>query len=131
MRFLKVLSLLVGLSFFAIACGGESGGGGPVAKSWGTAELIETDNAGSAFLPQVATGSNAIAVWEQFDVVARRNIWANRFVSGTWGTAELIETDDTGDAGDPQVAVDSSGNAIAVWRQHDGTRDNIWANQFN
>jgi hypothetical protein len=31
----------------------------------------------------------------------------------------------------PQIAVDSVGNAIAVWNQSDGTRNNIWANRFN
>jgi hypothetical protein len=26
--------------------------------------------------------------------------------------------------------MDAAGNAIAVWRQHDGLRDNIWANRY-
>ena len=30
----------------------------------------------------------------------------------------------------PRVATDSAGKAIAVWMQHDGTRDNIWANRY-
>jgi len=46
-----------------------------------------------------------------------------------WGTAQKIETD-AGDAGSPQIAVDAGGNAIAVWHQSDGARDNIWANRF-
>jgi hypothetical protein len=98
---------------------------------WGTAELIETDNAGWAFDPQVAVdvGGNAVAVWGQDDGI-RNNIWSNRYVAGTgWGTAELIETD-AGDAYSPQVVVDGSGNAVAVWRQSDGTRDNIWSNRY-
>lgn len=77
------LLALVGAGVFGLltllGCGGGGGGGSP-AKAWGTAQLIETDNAGNATLPQ--------------------------------------------------IAVDGSGNAIAVWRQHDGTRDNIWANRF-
>jgi len=48
-----------------------------------------------------------------------------------WGTAQLIETDDAGEALRPQIAVDGSGNAIAVWQQFDGTRNNIWANRFD
>jgi hypothetical protein len=28
------------------------------------------------------------------------------------------------------VAFDAAGNAIAVWDQYDGIRDNIWANRF-
>ena len=99
---------------------------------WGTAQLIETDNSGSAFDPQVAIdpSGNAIAVWYQYDGT-RFNIWANRFTPGTgWGTALLIETDNSGEALGPQVAIDPSGNAIAVWHQYDGTRNNIWANRF-
>jgi hypothetical protein len=102
---------------------------------WGAPELIETDNtgAGGARIPQVAmdTTGNAIAVWYQHDG-ARYNIWANRFnaATGTWGTAELIETDNLGSAYSPEIAVDTAGNAIAVWYQHDGMRNNIWANRY-
>jgi hypothetical protein len=99
---------------------------------WGTAVLIETDNAGRAYPPQVAVDplGNATAVWYQSDGT-RNNIMANRYTSGTgWGTAVLIETDNAGDAYAPQVAVDPLGNAIAVWEQNDGTRKNIWANRY-
>jgi hypothetical protein len=99
---------------------------------WGTAALIETDNAGDAFNPQIAmdSGGNAIAVWGQSDGT-RYNIWANRYVAGTrWGTAALIGTDVLWDSQDPQVAMDSAGNAIVVWYHNDGTRYNIWANRF-
>ena len=99
---------------------------------WGTAQLIETDNAWSANKPQVAVDAsgNAVAVWEQSDS-KRWNIWANRYVSGIgWGTAQLIETDNAGGTSTPQVAVDGNGNAMAVWYQWDGTRNNIWANRF-
>ncbi len=100
--------------------------------SWGTPELIETNDADSAFAPQIAIddNGNALVVWYQSDV-ARFNIWANRFDGTSWGTAELIETDNAGSARVPQIAFDSSGNAIAVWYQSDGTRDNIWANRFD
>ena len=47
---------------------------------WGTAALIETDNAGSAIRPQIAMdcSGNAIAVWDQFDA-NHRGIWANSY----------------------------------------------------
>ncbi|NNK07183.1 MAG: Ig-like domain-containing protein [Myxococcales bacterium] len=99
---------------------------------WGVAEPIETDNVGDAFSPQVALdpNGNAVAVWRQYDGT-RFNIWANRFKPAAgWGVAEPIETDDAGDASSPQVGVDPNGNAVAVWNQDDGTRDNIWANRF-
>ena len=96
--------------------------------------VVETIDSGEgdARYPQVAIDAdgNAVAVWEQFDGT-RWNIWANRYEAGSgWGTAELIETDNAGDAQIAQVALDGSGNAMAVWRQFDGTRWNIWANRY-
>ncbi len=99
---------------------------------WGTAQLIETDNAGDAYVPQVAVdgSGNAVAVWYQFDG-SNYHIRANRFVPDTgWGSVELIETDDAANALDPQVAMDTGGNAVVVWRQSDGTRYNIWSNRY-
>ena len=102
------------------------------AAGWGVAELLETDNANSAGESQVALdpNGNAVAVWQQADAT-RFNIWANRFTpTGGWGVAELLETDDVGNALEPQAALDPNGNAVAVWAQSDGTRNNIWANRF-
>jgi hypothetical protein len=102
-------------------------------SGWGSAALIETDNAGPALHPQVAfdPDGNALAVWYQSDG-SRYNIVANRYTAGTgWGSAELIETVNSGSAEFPQIAVDASGNALAVWYQYDGTRNNIWANRYN
>ena len=49
-------------------------------SGWGTAELIDTDNAGDAGKPQVVVDSagNAVAVWVQSDGT-RDSIWANRY----------------------------------------------------
>ena len=49
-------------------------------SSWGTATLIETDNLGDAFGPQIAfdASGHALAVWEQFDGT-RSSIWTNSF----------------------------------------------------
>jgi hypothetical protein len=102
------------------------------ATGWGAAELIEVDNAGDAFDPQIAidASGNALAVWRQFDDTVD-NIWTNRYTAGTgWGTAELIENNNAGDATEVQIAFDASGNALAVWRQFDGIRDSIWANAY-
>ena len=100
---------------------------------WGTAALIETDDTGNANDPQVAVDANgnAMAVWYQSDGT-QTNIWSNRYTASTglWGTAALIETDDTGNANDPQIAIDTNGNAVAIWRQTDGTRMNVWTNMY-
>ena len=99
---------------------------------WGAAQLIETNNSGDAYQQQVnVNGSgNAVVVWRQRDGT-RYDIYSNHYVSGVgWGTAQLIETDNSGDAGFPQVGIDGSGNAIAVWHQYDGARNDIWSNRF-
>jgi len=103
-----------------------------VGEGWDSAELIETDDVGDAYLPQVFIGSSgdAMAVWSQWDDT-RSNIWSNRYVVGTgWDSAELIETDDVGGAYQPELAVDGSGNAVAVWYQYDGARFNICSNRY-
>ena len=101
-------------------------------KAWGVAATIETDNAGSAFVPQIAMdgSGNALAVWQQHDGM-RFNLWSNRYTAGAgWGAATLIETDNVSDATDPAIAVNASGNALAVWAQHDGVHRNIVANRY-
>lgn len=102
------------------------------AGGWGTATLIENDNAGDARAQQVVMdgNGNAIAVWEQSDGT-RTNIWANRYAAGTgWGTPTLLESSDSGPAQGPRIGMDSSGNAIAVWHQFDGTRTSVWASRY-
>ena len=49
---------------------------------------------------------------------------------GVWQEAKFLDINNTGDGREPQIAFDDVGNAIAVWRQFDGTRYNIWANRF-
>src|SRR4030067_957017 len=87
------LSLVVVLFLASCGGGGGGGGGGAATKSWGTAALSETDNAGDAGYPQIAVdaGGNAIAVWYQHDGT-RWNIWANRYTAGSgWGGAGLLQ----------------------------------------
>jgi hypothetical protein len=97
---------------------------------WGAATIISIVAAG-ADVPQIAvdTDGDAVAVWQQLDG-AQNNVWANHYLAGWgWGTATTI-SDGAGDATVPQVAADASGNAVAVWAQFDGTRDNIMANRY-
>lgn len=122
------------MSLLLSACGGGGDGAPAVTpKSWGVAQLIEFDDA-NAGSPQIAVdgAGNAIAVWTQLDGTFD-SIWARRFsaVSGAWGLAEVIEIDDAGIASNPRIAFDGAGNAMAVWQQHDGMRNNIWANRYD
>ena len=101
-------------------------------KAWGTAELIETSNAGNARDAQVAmdASGNAFTVWSQSDGT-RTNIWANRYTPATgWGGLALIETDNAGDVGDPQIVMDTGGNAFAVWQKSIDTRINVLSNRY-
>jgi probable HAF family extracellular repeat protein len=96
---------------------------------WGTATLIETEQLGYAYLPEVAVtpSGDAVVVWYQSDGI-RYNIWSNHYaVDNGWGVAELIDTDNAGNATNPRVAVDQNGDAVAVWSQSYGTNSHIWA----
>jgi hypothetical protein len=88
------------------------------------------DNAGkNGFEPQVAlSGSNAVAVWRQSDGSTDR-IYYNYSTNGgaTWNNAQLIENNTAKDGYYPQVAL-SGNNAVAVWRQWDGSSYRIYCN---
>lgn len=91
-------------------------------QGWGVAQLIESDNAGSAYNPRVAVDShgNAVAVWQQHDG-ARSRIAANRYMQGTgWSQAVWIDGPDGREAHAPQVDFDNQGNAVAVWQYKTG-----------
>lgn len=100
-------------------------------NGWSTTETIESEG-GEAEAPQVAVdgSGNAIAVWRQDDST-QYSIRANTYTLGddSWGTAKTIENE-IGEADAPQIDIDDSGNAIAVWRQSDGTRYSIRANTY-
>jgi len=102
-------------------------------QGWGTAVLIETDNAGPALEPRIAFdgNGNATAVWSHRDVAGFTfNILANRWTAATgWGAAAPIDNAPEA-ARAPQLGIDGSGNVIAVWYQTEGPRTNIWANAF-
>lgn len=101
--------------------------------TWGTEELIESNNVGNTVSPQIAVdgNGNAIVVWQQSDGIDE-SIYANRYTASTdsWGTAELIESGNNGQAVQAQIAFDSAGNAIAVWRQSVGANSNIYSNRY-
>jgi hypothetical protein len=102
---------------------------------WGAATLLENDTlapGNSSGPPAIDGEGNALVVWQHSDLSrTATDIWANRYVVGTgWGTQTLIETQRKGDANYPTVAADSSGNAIALWKEHDGTRYRLWTNRY-
>jgi len=104
------------------------------AGAWRSEPLrIDTNTPGDAAAPQMALDANgdAMVVWQQ-SAGGRSSIWACRYTTNNQCSApELIETLDEGDAMAPQIAVDTRGNALAVWQQSDGTRTNIWSNEYS
>src|SRR5437867_4000312 len=103
-----------------------------VGVGWGTAERIETASTDAIFARVAAdVDGNAVSVWQQSDGT-RWHIWANRCLKRAgWGTASQLDALTAGNGAElPQVAVDSRGNAIAVWREPDPVRYNIWSSRF-
>ncbi|HTE41920.1 MAG TPA: Ig-like domain-containing protein, partial [Steroidobacteraceae bacterium] len=99
------------------------------AASWDAPVLIESGTGAVSGVNVAMNASGAtVAVFGQTDGV-RINLWSSRYSNGAWGTPEVIETNNATDVHDFDVAIDSQSNAIAVWRQHDGTRENIWSNR--
>ena len=99
--------------------------------TWGGAFLLENSN-NNALPPQIAMNRNgdAIVGWKQSNG-AVNDAWANLYSAATqtWSGAFLLETM-TGDAEYPSLAMGNTGDAIAVWNQSDGIRDNLWANRY-
>ncbi len=83
----------------------------------------------------VDASGNAIVTWAQAPVITLsapvNNIYARRYgaATNTWGTTELLETG-TLNGQTPVASINASGQAVVVWAQSDGTRDNIWANRY-
>lgn len=112
-----------------------------VDQGWGTAELLQNDEATTARSPSVAAdpAGNAIAVWVQQDVDTREQaIWASRYEPGTgWTTAEPIDPMPSLTAGErTSIGMDDEGNAIAVWARPMvptsgvGRSELLWANRY-
>jgi hypothetical protein len=124
-------------------------------QGWGTAFLIETDDTGAAYTPQVAfdDNGNGLVVWTQWTTITRTgpclalasvggggcipttvkisNIWSRLYKAGEgWGSPELVEINDEGNASYPRFAFDGNGNALAVWTQSNGVLTSVWANRY-
>jgi len=101
-------------------------------NGWTTPELIEKDNNGDAYGPQIAIDAtgNALVVWYQnlnFNFV----VWANRYSpSSGWEKATPLMSGKKSDAKYPQVAFDNQGNAVAVWSIDGLTTTGIWAARY-
>ena len=95
---------------------------------------ISPDDDEGAYDPQLAMddSGDALIVWRQWDGTSWQ-IMKSEYRNGNWSHPV-----DTGDnispntmwAYAPQVAMDNNGTAIIVWRQLDGTNDQIFISEY-
>ena len=73
--------------------------------------------------PQVAVdpAGDAVAVWTRFDGAHTIVQAAVRQAGGSWVPSGNLSVAGR-DAEEPDVGIDAAGNAIAVWRRHDGSK---------
>jgi hypothetical protein len=73
--------------------------------------------------PQVAVdpAGDAVAVWTRFDGAHTIVQAAIRQAGGSWVPSGNLSVPGR-DAEEPEVGIDAAGNAIAVWRRHDGSK---------
>lgn len=99
---------------------------------WGTAEIIQSNAADSAYSTQVAADAagNALAVWQQWSDTSTPNssIWSCRYTAGSgWGAAQRIYADSSGSAHFPSLAMNAAGDAAVAWARNANGRNYIWA----
>ena len=99
-------------------------------ESWDTASLLETDNAGHAYSPQVAVDGigNVTAVWKQSDG-NRFGIYVNRFINGKgWEGVTQIRSGATSQINfnAPVVTYDAFGYAMVAWQESVGLNSKTW-----
>jgi len=95
---------------------------------WTAPVELDTVRAGNAEQPTVAMNAagRAVAVWVLRNG-AQADLYAAEYApGGGWSTPRVVES--RGEpVSTPRVAVDDAGNALAVWRQSDGTAESAWA----
>ncbi len=99
---------------------------------WGTPHAISVRVDSSPEMASDAAG-NAIAVWSRYEHVSPYvyHIWAWRYISGTgWSEPERLEQDSDLGATSPKISMNDKGEAFVVWRQKNGSVDNVYCNRY-
>jgi len=104
------------------------------ANEWGEPELVEDNDAGDAYHPQIDGNDSGVVfvAWKQFDG-QKNSAWANRYdpVAGAWGRAETVEGNNTRDINYPVVAVNNAGDAIVSWYMQDGDYYHVYGSMYD
>jgi uncharacterized protein CbrC (UPF0167 family) len=121
---------------------GDITGGGSLLSSWQDSLPVEFQSAQalastSAIAPAVAVSPNgnfALITWQQSDG-SRNQIFKSSFDGTSWTHPSSLSDNispDGQDAYNPQVAVSDDGSlAVIIWRQSDGSRNQIFKSSFD
>lgn len=99
---------------------------------WAVAQKNKDFMSLSGFRPQIGLdqAGNALILWSQSNGGSNYDVVATHYIAGLgWETANSIESS-SGNTSSPQLSVDASGNALAVWKQYNGTDWDIYANLY-
>jgi RHS repeat-associated protein len=105
----------------------------PSTGAWTAQQRVNNVTAGDQFDPDIAVdgAGNAYAVWTDPGASDRNIFFSKRSAAtGTWSPSVRINDDPvnkTPEQRSPAIAVRSNGDAIAVWRDLRGNKENIYA----
>jgi uncharacterized protein YheU (UPF0270 family) len=98
------------------------------------ADRINPDG-NSAGDPQVASNDNgeAVVVWSQLDAANKLQIFRSEYRNGTWSDPADLSDNISPDGQDTflaKVAMNDNGDAIVVWYQSDGAKNQIFRSEY-
>ena len=109
-----------------------------VASGWGSPQLLESNDLGTANFPKVAMDEhgNAHVVWVQSEGTfgIDDSIWGNlRRAGGNWDAAFALEQEKP-EANNPRIAVNANGDAVVIWNQIEMIgnqgQSHAWTNRY-
>lgn len=80
-------------------------------------------------LNQDMQGDAMLVWWQLTGTNPAYDVFYSRYQPAGWSAPAALESG-SGSALNAASAMNPSGDAIAIWQQSDGTRDNIWANRY-
>jgi len=100
---------------------------------WEAPRLLETDDRGSAYDPQLALDAydNVLAVWLQYDG-RHTNLNSKRYNSTTgWEAQQRTVSDERGSATHFSLAMNATGDALVLWDQQYQSLSRIWGTRYS